>query len=87
MNKTIKIIYYKNKNNGEKNCLCAIKENNDLRTSVIITEIADKIKTAFETSHNLIAEHSIEIAKCIAHYESAQTYEYEFGVEEIDLID
>ena len=83
----IKVIYYVDTDVNTQGTLCAIPSDKDLRDSSVIDFIAEEIKNVFETIHPLMGEHSAEIAKSIAHHEFANMYEYEFGVEEIPLME
>jgi len=85
-NEEIKVIYYVDTDDDTKGTLCAIPSKKDMRDSAVIAKIAEQIKNVFEPIHQLMGEHSEEIAKAIAHHEYANMFEYEFGVEEIPLL-
>lgn len=87
MSKDIKVVYYVDTDDDTKGTLCAIPSDKDLRDSKIIDFIASEIKKVFEPIHHLMGEHSLEIAKSIAHHEFGDMYEYEFGIEEIPLLE
>jgi hypothetical protein len=53
----------------------------------VIDFIAEQIKSVFEPIHSLMGDHAKELAKAIAYHEFAEIYEYEFGVEEIPLLE
>lgn len=85
-NKNVKIVYYVDVDDNTKGCLCAVPSDKDLRDSAIISQIAEYIANHF-THRPLMVEHSLDMAMAIAHYEFADMYEYEFGVEEVPLLE
>lgn len=85
--KNIKVIYYVDLDDDTKNCLCAVPCDKDVRNPDVVDMIAEQIKEVFEPTHSWMGEHSKELAKAIAHHEFANIFEYEFGVEEIPLIE
>ena len=87
MNKgNIKVIYYVDTKDNTKGTLCAIPSNEDIRSTVVQLAISDEIKSAF--AHNsIVSIHSNSIASSITHYDYASMGDYEFGVEEIPLIE
>ena len=85
MNRSIKVVYYVDVDDDTKGCLCAIPSDKDMRDNEVVEFIANEIKSVFEPIHNLMGEHSMELAKAIAHHEFADMYEYNFGIEEIPL--
>ena len=87
MIKQVKVIYYVDTDDDTKGTICAIPSDKDLRSKEVIEFIAEQIKNVFEPIHHLMGEHSIGLAQSIAHYEYANVYEYEFGVEEIPLLE
>lgn len=87
MSKNIKVIYYVDTDDDTKGTLCAVPSDKDMRDPKVVDFIANEIKSVFETIHHLMGEHSVEIAKSIAHHEFANMYEYEFGIEEIPLLE
>jgi hypothetical protein len=87
MSKDIKVIYYVDTDDDTKSTICAIPSDKDLRSKEVIEFVAEQIKNVFEAIHHLMGEHSIGLAQSIAHYEYANMYEYEFGIEEIPLLE
>ena len=87
MIKQVKVIYYVDTDDDTKGTICAIPSDKDLRSKEVIEFVAEQIKNVFEPIHHLMGEHSIGLAQSIAHYEYANVYEYEFGVEEIPLLE
>lgn len=87
MSKNVKIVCYVDIKDSTKGCLCAIPSDKDLRDSCIIQKVADEIKSVFEPIHQLIGEHSIDLAKAVCHHGYSNIFEYEFGVEEVPLIE
>ena len=85
--KEIKVVYYVDTDDNTKGTLCAIPSDKDMRTKEAIEFIAEQINIVFEPIHHLMSEHSKELAKAIAHHEFANMYEYEFGIEEIPLLE
>ena len=85
--KKINVIYYVDVDDNTKWCLCAIPSDKDMRCSSIVTKVANKIIEAFGSFHALIVEHSEDIAKAITHHGFSNLGEYEFGIEEIELIE
>ena len=87
MIKQVKVIYYVDTDDDTKGTICAIPSDKDLRSKEVIEFVAEQIKNVFEPIHHLMGEHSIGLAQSIAHYEYANVYEYEFGIEEIPLLE
>ena len=87
MIKQVKVIYYVDTDDNTKGTICAIPSDKDLRSKEVIEFVAEQIKNVFEPIHHLMGEHSIGLAQSIAHYEYANMYEYEFGIEEIPLLE
>jgi hypothetical protein len=81
---TIKNIYYVDTSDNTKNSVIAIGSDVDMRSPEVCSKIAEKIGEIFPLE--CISSHKEEIAKCIAHHEFANIFEYEFGVEEIDFL-
>ena len=86
MSENIKVVYYVDNDDNTKGTLCAIPSDKDLRSNDVTHFIANEIKSVFEPIHSLMGEHSLEMAKAIAHHEFAEMYEYSFGIEEIPLM-
>ena len=87
MSKNVKIVYYVDNDDNTKGYLCAIPSDKDLRDKLIIQKVADEIKSVFEPIHQLMGEHSVDLAKAVCHHGYPNIFEYEFGVEEIPLIE
>ena len=87
MSKNVNIVYYVDTKDNTKGCLCAIPSDKDLRNSSVIQNVADEIKNVFEPIHHLIGEHSVNLATAVCHHGYSNIFEYEFGVEEIPLIE
>lgn len=87
MSKNVKIVFYVDTKDNTKGCLCAIPSDKDLRNSSVIQNVADEIKNVFEPIHHLIGEHSVNLATAVCHHGYSNIFEYEFGVEEIPLIE
>ena len=85
MNKNVKVVYYVDIDDNTKGCLCAIPSDKDLRDSSVIQKVADEIKNVFEPIHQLMGEHSYDLAKAVCHHGYSNIFEYEFGIEEIPL--
>lgn len=85
--KDIKVVYYVDIDDDTKGTLCAIPSDKDMRDNAVIDFIAEQIKSVFEPIHSLMGDHAKELAKAIAYHEFADIYEYEFGVEEIPLLE
>ena len=85
--KNIKVIYYVDLNDNTKDCLCAVPCGKEMRNPDVVDMIAEQIKEVFEPIHSWMREYSYELARVIAHNEFAKIFEYEFGVEEIPLIE
>ena len=62
MNKNVKVVYYVDIDDNTKGCLCAIPSDKDLRDSSVIQKVADEIKNVFEPIHQLMGEHSVDLA-------------------------
>ncbi len=85
--KDIKVVYYVDTDDDTKGALCSIPSDKDMRDPKVIAFIASEIKRVFESIHHLMGDHCEELAKAIAHHEFADMYEYEFGIEEIPLLE
>ena len=83
---TIKVLYYVDTKDNTKGSVCAIPSDKDMRNAVVINKIAEEIRGCF--AHNsLVSIHSISIAKSISHFDYANMDDYEFGVEEVEVIE
>ena len=85
MSKKVNIIYYVDIDDNSKGCLCAVPSNKDLRDSSIIQKIAESILES-----GILAQfggYAHDIAKAVCHHGFANLAEYEFGVEEIPLLE
>lgn len=85
MSKKVNIIYYVDVDDNTKGCLCAIPSNLDLRNSNVIQKIAESILES-----GILAQfggYAHDIAKAVCHHGFANLAEYEFGVEEIPLLE
>jgi hypothetical protein len=83
--KDIKVVYYVDTDDNTKGCLCAVPSDKDMRNSVIVSKIAECIKDS-----GILAQwsnHANDIAKSVAHHGFANIAEYEFGIEEIPLLE
>lgn len=86
MTKKAKIVYYVDTDDNTKSSLCAVPSNKDIRGQEMVSELAEMICETFAWNL-LICEHCTNIAKSIAFYGFASFEEYEFGIEEVPLID
>ena len=85
MSKKVNIIYYVDVDDNTKGCLCAVPSDKDLRDSSIIQKIAESILES-----GILAQfggYAHDIAKAVCHHGFANLAEYEFGVEEIPLLE
>ena len=85
MSEKVNIIYYVDIDDNTKGCLCAVPSDKDLRDSSIIQKIAESI---FESG--ILAQfggYAHDIAKAVCYHGFANLAEYEFGVEEIPLLE
>lgn len=87
MNKNVKIVYYVDTKDNTKGCLCAIPSDKDLRDKDIISKIAVEIECSGFLNNRLNRVDIHSIASAIAHGYDCEVYEYEFGVEEVPLIE
>jgi hypothetical protein len=84
MTKKVNIVYYVDTDDNTKGPICAIPSDKDLRDSSVI----EKITCAIVES-GILAQFSgfaYEIAKAVTHHGFSNLNEYEFGVEETELI-
>jgi len=86
MSKNVKIVCYVDIKDSTKGCLCAIPSDKDMRDPSVNLAISNEIKSVFGTN-SMVSIHSNEIASSIVHYNYASMKNYEFGVEEIPLIE
>lgn len=80
----VNIIYYVDTDDNTKGAICAIPSNKDMRSSVVI----EKVMCAIIQS-GILAQFSgfaHEIAKAVTHHGFANLNNYQFGVEETELI-
>ena len=85
MSEKVSIIYYVDVDDNTKGCLCAVPSDKDLRDSSIIQKIAESILES-----GILAQfggYAHDIAKAVCHHGFANLAEYEFGVEEIPLLE
>lgn len=89
MSKTnnIKVVYYVDIDDDTKGTLCAIPSDKDMRDKEVVDFIANEIHAAFVSICHVTINDSKELAKGIAYHEYASVCEYEFGVEEIPLLE
>ena len=87
MSKNVNIVYYVDTNDNTKGSICAIPSDKDMRDKDIISKIAVEIECSgfLNDRMNRVDIHSI--ASAIAHGYSCEAFEYEFGIEEIPLIE
>jgi len=85
--KEIKVVYYVDTDDDTKGTLCAIPSDKDMRTKEVIEFICKEIYGVFSPILHLGISDCEELAKSIAHHEIADAFEYEFGIEEIPLLE
>jgi hypothetical protein len=86
--KDIKVVYYVDiDDDTNKGTLCAIPSDKDMRDKEVVDFIANEIHAAFVSICHVTINDSKELAKGIAYHEYASVCEYEFGVEEIPLLE
>lgn len=81
----VNIVYYVDTDDNTKGAICAIPSNKDMRSSSVIEKVACAI-----IESGILAQFSgfaYEIAKAVLHHGFANLGEYQFGVEETELID
>lgn len=86
MSKNIKVIYYVDVDDNTKGTLCAIPSNIDLREPKAINAIASAIHDS-GILRPYFHDDCEEVAKGIAYHETYAIGEYEFGIEEIPLLE
>ena len=85
MSKNVKVVYYVDIDDNTKGCLCAIPSDKDMRDSSVVQKVADTI-----VESGILAQFggfAHNIANAVCHNGFANLAEYEFGVEEIPLIE
>ena len=86
MSKSINIIYFVDKTDNTKSSICAVTSDKDLRSVDVVANLTEELKSTF--AHNsLTTIHAHSIALSIAHHKYAEMKEYEFGVEEIPMLE
>jgi hypothetical protein len=84
-NKSVKVVYYVDVDDNTKGCLCAVPSDKDLRDSSIVQKVADTI-----VESGILAQFdgfAHNIANAVCHHGFANLAEYEFGVEEVPLLE
>ncbi len=84
--KNIKVIYYVDIDDNTKGALCAIPSDKDLRNNDVVEDIANTIHGSGILRPYFHDDYK-EVAKGIAYHESYCIGEYEFGIEEIPLLE
>lgn len=85
MSKNVKVVCYVDTKDSTKGCLCAIPSDKDARKNDVIQKVADCI-----VESGLLAQfsaHAIDVAKAVIHHGFSNINEYEFGIEEVPLIE
>ena len=85
--KDIKVVYYVDIDDDTKGTLCAIPSDKDMRDKEVVDFIANEIHAAFASICHVTINDSEELANAIAHHKYASVCEYEFGIEEIPLLE
>lgn len=86
MTNNIKVIYYVDIDDNTKGTLCAIPSNKELRDNDVIKAITSAIHDS-GILRPYFHDDCEEVAKGIAYHEMYAIGEYEFGIEEIPLLD
>lgn len=86
MSKKVKVVYYVDTDDNTKTSLCAVPSNKDMRCQEVVSEVAEMICETFAWNL-LICDHCTNIAESIAYHGFASIEEYEFGIEEVPLIE
>lgn len=87
MSKNVNIVYYVDTNDNTKGSICAIPSDKDMRDKDIISKIANEIEESGILSDRMKRANIHSVAFAIAHGYGCEAFEYEFGVEEIPLIE
>ena len=85
MIKKVNIVYYVDTNDNTKGVICAIPSDKDMRSWPVIEKVTFAI-----VESGILAQFSgfaYEIAKAVLHHGFSNFAEYQFGVEETELID
>lgn len=85
MTKKVNIVYYVDTNDNTKGAICAIPSDKDMRSWHVIEKVTFAI-----VESGILAQFSgfaYEIAKAVLHHGFANLNNYQFGVEETELID
>jgi hypothetical protein len=85
MSKNVKVVCYVDTKDSTKGCLCAIPSDKDARKSDVIQKVADCIVESGILAQ--FSNHAIDIANAVCHHGFSNINEYEFGVEEVPLIE
>ena len=86
MAKQVNVIYYVDIDDNTKGALCAIPSDKDLRNNDVVEAIANAIHDS-GILRPYFVDDCKEVAKGIAFHETYGIGEYEFGVEEIPLLE
>lgn len=87
MSKNVKIVYYVDVDDNTKGCLCAVPSDKDMRDKDIISKIANEIEESGILNDRMKRVNIRSIAFAIAHGYGCEAFEYEFGVEEVPLLE
>jgi len=85
--KDIKVVYYVDTDDDVKGTLCAVPSDKDMRSKEVIEFICKEIYVALSPILHISISDCEELAKSIVHHEIADAFEYEFGIEEIPLLE
>lgn len=85
--KEIKVVYYVDTDDDTKTTLCAVPSDKDIRSKEVIEFIRCEIYGALSPILHISISDCEELAKSIVHHEIADAFEYEFGIEEIKLLE
>ena len=87
MSKNVNIVYYVDTNDNTKGSICAIPSDKDMSDKDIISKIANEIEESGILNDRMKRTNIHSVAFAIAHGYGCEAFEYEFGVEEIPLIE
>lgn len=85
MIKKVNIVYYVDTDDNTKGAICAIPSDKDMRSLDILDEVAKHIEESGILCQYYM--YAYDIAKAVTHHGFSNFAEYQFGVEETELID
>lgn len=87
MIKKIKVLYYVDINDNTKGCLCAVPSDKDMRSQSVMKKIKEELECANFGSHGVCSHITQSIVYTHSASLTCQMGNYEFGIEEVPVIE